>query len=229
MLVSFSATMHCTSFIPSLINTFPILRRLPFCATMAKRNAPAAERNKEPILRVLQRVLPSRGHLLEISSGTGQHVAHFAANMKDWTFQPSEFDKEGSSSIDAWTDTLSNVKRSIYLDVRAVPWPVSSTFDAVFNANMIHISPWATTKGIMSGANRHLKDGGILVMYGPYIVDGKKTAESNLRFDQSLKSRNSSWGVRELREVEKVAEENGMKLKEIVEMPANNLCVVYEK
>jgi len=195
---------------------------------MSKRNAPAAERNKAPILRVLQRVLPSRGDLLEISSGTGQHTAHFAASLKDWSFQPSEYDKDSVPDIDAWTSSLPNVKRAVYLDVSANPWPLSSSFDAIFNANMIHISPWNTTEGIMSGANRHLKESGILIMYGPYIVDGK-TAESNLRFDASLKSRNSSWGVRELRHVEKVAAKHGLKLKEIVEMPANNLCVIYEK
>lgn len=217
-------------------STFPIsiLRRVPFfSAAMAKRNAPSAERNKAPILRVLERVLPSSGGLLlEVSSGTGQHAAHFAAALPKWSFQPTEFDKDSLPGIDAWTQPLSNVNRAVYLDVSAPQWSdiyPPSAFDAMFNANMIHISPWNTTLGIMCGAQRLLKPRGILVMYGPYIVDGKATAESNLRFDESLKRRNSSWGIRKLGEVLKVAEQNGLQLKEVVEMPANNLCVVYEK
>lgn len=198
------------------------------CSLMAKRTSGAAERNKEPILNVLQRVLPHTGTLIEISSGTGQHVAHFAAAMPQWTFHPTEYDKEELESIDACSEGLSNVKPAITLDVTSASWNVPNEVDAVFNANMIHISPWNTTPGLMSGAVRHLKSDGILVTYGPYIVDGE-TAPTNIQFSQSLKSRDPTWGVRELRDVEKVANDSGMQLREIIEMPANNLSVIWVK
>lgn len=191
--------------------------------------SPAAERNKTPILEVLQRVLPPTASVLEIASGTGQHAAHFAAAQPGWRWQPTEWDAEALPAIASRCAGLANVLPPRQLDVLASSWPVpAGHFDAVYSANMLHISPWATCAALMGGASRHLVEGsGLLVVYGPFIVDGEPTADSNLAFDASLRARDPSWGLRRLAEVEAEAHRAGLALQHRFDMPANNLTLVF--
>ena len=193
-----------------------------------RRHAPAAERNKGPIAAVLRRVLPAMGTVLEISSGTGQHVAHFAVELPRLTWQPSELDAESFASIAAWTDGLANVAPPLRLDAREDAWPIG-TVDAIFNANLIHISPWDTCRGLLRGAARHLAAAGVLVLYGPYRIGGAHTAPSNAAFDLDLRARDPSFGVRDLEAVVAEAGANGLVLAERVEMPANNQTLVLRR
>jgi SAM-dependent methyltransferase len=194
----------------------------------ARRHWPAAERNKEPILGVLRRVLPPRGFLLEIASGTGQHAAHFAAAFPELEWQPSEIDGEMHASIRAWTKDLPNVRRPIALDVGAAKWPVERA-DAVVCINMIHIAPWQATLDLIRGAGKVLAPGGVLFLYGPYRRAGAHTAPSNEAFDADLKRRNPEWGVRDMEAVSEIAKANGLDFIEAVAMPANNFSVVFRK
>jgi SAM-dependent methyltransferase len=189
--------------------------------------APAAERNKGPILEVLQRVLPPSGIVLEIASGTGQHVAHVAAALPKLLWQPSDPDTRVHDSIRAWTGDLPNVRAPLAFDVQQ-PWPVAHA-DAVVCINMIHISPWEATLALIDGAGRVLAQGGVLYLYGPYRRFGRHTAASNAAFDASLRATDPAWGVRDLEAVEERAATAGLRLDEIVEMPANNLSVVLRK
>ena len=192
------------------------------------RSAPAAERNREPILAVLQRVLPPTGLALEIASGTGQHVVHFAKALPRWTWQPSEPDPKMRGSIAAWVSEtgVANVLPPLDLDVSRADWPVERA-DAVLCINMIHISPWRATEHLLAGCERLLGPGGILFLYGPYRRSGRHTAPSNEAFDESLRQRNPQWGLRDLETVEETANQHGLALSEVVEMPANNLSVVF--
>jgi SAM-dependent methyltransferase len=196
--------------------------------TEVPQTAPAAERNKEPILAVLKRVLPPTGFAVEIASGTGQHVAHFAAALPGWTWQPTELDAQMHESIAGWlAETgLANVLPPLTLDVCDPRWPVDRA-DAVLCINMIHISPWQATEGLLAGCGRILRQGGLLYLYGPYRRFGRHTAPSNEAFDASLRQRDPQWGVRDLETVVETAELHGLSLSEIVEMPANNLSVVF--
>lgn len=189
----------------------------------------AAERNTAPILAVLQRLLPPSGRFLEIASGSGQHVAAFAAALPQWHFSPTDLDTGSLTSIDEWVAEakLTNVSAAVQLDTSKWPWAVAEA-DVISACNMAHISPWNATLGLLEGAGKILGDAGMLLLYGPYVIDGK-TADSNRRFTESLKSRNAEWGVRELRDVEKAAREKGFALQEIVQMPANNHVVVFRK
>ncbi|MGI9260124.1 MAG: DUF938 domain-containing protein [Gammaproteobacteria bacterium] len=190
----------------------------------------AAERNKNPILRVLERYLPQQGRILEIASGTGQHVAHFAAAHASLIWQPSDANDELFESIAAHVKDadVANVLPAVLLDVTQDQWPVSSA-DAIVCINMIHISPWETTPGLFAGAGRLLSGGKPILLYGPYRREGRHTAESNEAFDASLKARNPAWGVRELEAVIDTARTEGFDLEEIVEMPANNFCLVFTR
>jgi SAM-dependent methyltransferase len=194
----------------------------------ARRHAPAAERNREPILAVLRRVLPRHGSVLEVASGTGQHVAHFAAALPDLVWQPSERDPESLPSIVAWSRGLPNVLPPIVLDVTAEPWPIG-TCDALFNANTIHIAPWDAGLALLRGAGRHLRPGGVLVLYGPYRIGGAHTAPSNDAFDADLRRRDPAWGVRDLEAVLDAAAAQGLRLVERVAMPANNQTLVLRR
>jgi SAM-dependent methyltransferase len=192
--------------------------------------APAAERNKEPIVAVLKRVLPERGEVLEIASGTGQHVAHFAKALPLLQWQPSDPDHTIHGSIARWTahERLENVRPPIALDVGVDPWPVDHA-DAVVCINMIHIAPWQATLDLMAGAGRVLPAGGVLVLYGPYRRFGRHTADSNAAFDAQLRATDPQWGVRDLEAVLDVAHQHGLASEEIVAMPANNLTLVLRK
>jgi SAM-dependent methyltransferase len=196
----------------------------------ARETSPSAERNKQPILELLARVLPPQGLVLEIGSGTGQHVAHFAKALPDLSFQPSEMDRARHASILAWTaaDQLANVRPPLAIDLLAQPWPIPAA-DAILCINVIHISPWEATLGLMAGAAATLPAGGVLVTYGPYLRGGAQTAPSNEAFDASLRARDPRWGVRDVDEVARVAGQAGLLLEEIVAMPANNLSLVWRK
>jgi hypothetical protein len=192
--------------------------------------APAAERNKEPILEVLRRWLPARGTVLEIASGTGQHVTHFAKAFPSLSWQPTEIEVEQHDSIVAWIDfeKLGNVRRPFALDVGRHPWPIDDA-EAVICINMVHISPWQATLDLMTGSARVLGENGILFLYGPYRRSGGHTAPSNAAFDADLRSRNPEWGVRDLEAVTDAARHVGLTFCEAVPMPANNFSVIFRK
>jgi SAM-dependent methyltransferase len=192
--------------------------------------APAAERNKQPILEVLRRWLPAQGTVLEIASGTGQHVAHFAKAAPALVWQPTEMDAERHQSILAWiaAERLVNVRPPIALDVSRHPWPVDRA-DVVVCINMIHISPWQATLDLMAGSARVLGQGGILFLYGPYRRFGVHTAPSNADFDADLRRRDPAWGVRDLEAVTDCARTNRFAFGEAVPMPANNFSVIFRK
>ena len=193
-------------------------------------SAPAAERNKGAILEVLERVLPERGLVLEIASGTGQHVAHFARALPHLSWQPSDPDPRARTSISAWIaqTELPNILQPLDLDVRREPWPVSHC-DAIVCINMVHISPWTATQALFDGAARILADAGVVYLYGPYSVAGQHTAPSNAAFDASLRAQDPEWGVRDLNSVVDLARQRALELAESVRMPANNLSLVFRK
>lgn len=199
----------------------------------ARAVAPATQRNRDPILAVLKRVLPSSGTVLEIASGTGEHAVYFASALDKLTWLPSDPDPSRRASIEAWrqSDGCERLLSPIDLDASAPPWPsiVGASIRAVVCINMIHIAPWSACVGLFAGAGASLSNGDPLVLYGPFIRAGVETAPSNLEFDASLRSRDPSWGVRDLADVEKQATSSGFRLDEIVEMPANNLSVVFRK
>jgi SAM-dependent methyltransferase len=194
-------------------------------------HAPATERNRDPLLEVLRRVLPPAGLVLEIASGTGQHVAYFARALPDRRWQPSDVAANQLESIRAWAAAsgASNIAPPIALDVERRPWPIARA-DAVLCANMIHIAPWSAAQALIQGAAAVLGaagPAGLLYLYGPFKRDGKHTAPSNQQFDDRLRAEDSRWGVRDLGEVEAVATTAGFRPPEIVPMPANNLSLVF--
>jgi SAM-dependent methyltransferase len=195
-----------------------------------RQHAPAAERNREPILAVLERVLPATGTVLEIASGTGQHAVHFAAALPQLVWQPSDTDASARASIAAWTahSGLANVRAPLAVDVRDMSWGIASA-DAIVCINMIHISPWEAAQGLIGGAGRLLPAGGVLFLYGPYRRGGAHTAPSNAAFDEQLKSRNPAWGVRDMEAVVALADAAGFDADEPVAMPANNFVLVFRK
>jgi len=195
------------------------------------RTSPSTARNREPILEVLRARLPANGLVLEIAAGAGEHAAYAAAALPHLQWRPTDPDPEALASIAAWRDhtALPNLLPPLRLDASDPDgWPVSRA-DAVVNINMIHISPWSATQGLMAGAGRVLPSGGLLYLYGPYLETGVETAPSNLAFDRSLKDRNPAWGLRRLDEVTAVAAAQGLAFVERVAMPANNLSVVFRK
>jgi hypothetical protein len=195
--------------------------------------SPAAERNKQPILEVLQQVLPPQGHALEIASGTGQHVAWFAQHMPQWTWQPTDADAPALNSIDARMaeGKLANVRPPLLLDVLSPVWLPQDTpaFDAIYCANMLHIAPWATCAALMQGAARHLAPQGMLITYGPYLEDEVVTSFGNIAFDEQLRAQNPAWGLRRREDVEQEAAKLGLHLIHRHALPANNLLLVWER
>lgn len=193
--------------------------------------APAAARNRAPILDALQHQMPSRGLVLEVASGTGEHIAHFArASGPDLIFQPSDPDPVARASIDAWAATLGlrNIRSAIALDASAEGWPIAYA-DAVLCINMIHISPWLAAVGLMRGAARVLPLAGMLFLYGPFRRKGSHTAPSNAAFDHDLRMQNPAWGVRDLEAVVALAESHGFASPLVEEMPANNLSLTFRR
>ena len=195
-----------------------------------KREAPATARNRGPIAAVLREVLPGAGTVLEVASGTGEHAVFFAAAFPALRWQPSDPDPDALDSIRAWRDeaALANLLDPLRLDASAGDWPVAAA-DAILCVNMVHISPWAATQGLMRGAARLLGPGAPLILYGPYRRAGVPTAPSNEAFDRSLRARDPRWGLRELDAVESEAESQGLGLERVFEMPANNLTLVFRR
>ena len=195
--------------------------------TDLRQFSPAAARNREPILGVLQSVLPQEARVLEFASGTGEHAAHFCAAMPGWDWQPSDPSSPARASIEAWKADfgLPNLRAPLALDATDA-WP-AGPFDAILAVNLVHISPWAVTPALMAGAARHLNGNGVLVLYGPYRRDGVHTAPSNADFDADLRQRDPAWGIRDLEAVSDAAAACGLVCEQVAEMPANNLTVVF--
>lgn len=194
----------------------------------ARRTSPAVARNAGPIIDVLRRVLPPQGFVLELASGSGEHALHFARAFGGLTFQPTDPDPAAVASIAAWreAEALPNLLPPRQLDATQVEWDVASA-DAILCINMVHISPWSATVGLMRGAAALLRSGGLLYLYGPYRRAGVPTAESNEAFDASLRSRSPEWGLRDLDQVAEEAAGRGLRLAEVVGMPANNLSLIF--
>lgn len=192
--------------------------------------APSVARNRDPILAVLRRVLPQAGLVLEVASGTGEHAVYFAAALPHLTWQPTDPDAQARKSIAAHraASGLSNLLAPLALDAADPVWPIDQA-DAIVAINMVHISPWRATQGLMAAAGRILPRGGVLYLYGAYKENGAHTAPSNEAFDRDLRKRNPEWGVRDLEEVVELASINGLKLAERIPMPANNLSVVFRR
>ena len=192
--------------------------------------APATRRNREPILDVLRGALPASGLVLELAAGSGEHAVHFARALPALTFQPTDPAAAALASIAAWTaaEGLTNIRPPLALDAAAWPWPLTAA-DAIICINMIHISPWRATEGLMRGAAALLPPGAPLFLYGPYRRAGVETATSNEDFDRDLRSRNPEWGLRDLADVVALARSRGFSDPVVTEMPANNLGVVFRK
>jgi len=205
----------------------------------ARRHAPATARNRGPILQVLQRVLASARTVLEIASGTGEHAVFFAANLPHCIWLPSDPDSESRASILAWqaANPETNLLPPLTIDVCTAPWPVEAEgfvlpngeISAIACINMIHIAPWAACEGLCVGAERLLPAGGLLYLYGPFKQNGQHTAPSNVSFDLSLRSRDDSWGIRDLEAVVELARSHQLEFVETVPMPANNLSVIFQR
>lgn len=193
-------------------------------------HAPAVARNREPILAVLRSHLPPRGLVLEVASGSGEHIVHFAQAFPSLEFQPSDPDPQARASINAWGAEagLQNVRPAIALDAAAETWPIS-TADAVLCINMIHIAPWNSAAGLVRGAATLLRPDGVLYVYGPFRRDGAHTAPSNAAFDRSLRQQNPDWGVRDLEAVTALAQSHGFADPIVEAMPANNLSLIFKK
>lgn len=189
-----------------------------------------AERNKEPILEVLARVLPASGLVLEIASGTGQHAVHFARALAGLTWQPSDADAEFRRSIALRVaeDRLPNVNAPLDIEVSRLPWGLAAA-DAVVCINMIHVAPWPATRALIEGARAVLRREGVLFLYGPYRRSGAHTSPGNEQFDADLRAHDPEWGLRDMEAVAALAAEAGFTLAEVVAMPANNFSVVFRK
>ncbi|MBB3543422.1 MULTISPECIES: DUF938 domain-containing protein [unclassified Rhizobium] len=193
--------------------------------------SPSVARNSAPILTALKRVLPTHGAVLEIGCGTGEHAVCFAGAMPNLTWLPSDPDADARTSTSSWSKFagLKNVLAPRDIDVCSGQWDVEQmgAFDAIVSINMIHIAPWAASLGLFAGAGRLLRAGGLLVLYGPFMRDGAHNAPSNAAFDAALKERNPSWGVRDIADLEQVGEAAGLSLSEAIEMPTNNMLLVF--
>jgi Protein of unknown function (DUF938) len=193
-----------------------------------RQYAPATVRNRDIILDVLREILPMTGVIVEIASGSGEHVVHFARNLPSLVFQPSDPEPEALLSVAAWAKDaqVTNVRTPIVLDASQSPWPIASA-DGIICINMVHISPWDATIGLITGAAATLPPGSPLYLYGPYRRKGVATAPSNQAFDRNLRDRNPTWGLRELEAVAAIAQSVGFSFPTVTEMPANNLSVVF--
>lgn len=191
-----------------------------------KRHAPATERNRDPIAAVLAEALPAQGTVIEIASGTGEHVAFFAERFPVLTWQPSDPDGDALASIAAWSEGRANILPPLEIDASAGDFPAA---DAILCVNMVHISPWEATLGLLAGAGEALAPGAPLILYGPYRREGVETAPSNEQFELWLKDKDPRFGLRFVEAVSAAAAAQGLSLERLVEMPANNLMLVYRK
>ena len=202
---------------------------------MTKRYAPATERNREAILAVLQDYLPDNGTVLEIASGTGQHAVFFAQHFASLYWLPTDLDANNLASINAWHEEADapNLLPPRQLDVRDSAWAIDGDLpapvSAIVNINMLHISPWSCCGALFVGAAEVLDQGAVVMLYGPFKRDGLHTAASNAAFDEQLRSQNAEWGVRDLEAVVDVAMGQGFACQKVIEVPANNLSVVFDK
>ncbi|XP_011310252.1 UPF0585 protein C16orf13 homolog [Fopius arisanus] len=221
-----------------MINTIHAATHHRSVATAAQKLVyPAADRNKYPILQVLKRLIDRRPNqkLLEIASGSGQHMAHFAPEFPQVTFHPSEFDVNLLDSILAYTQYFDNARDPLHIDITQTwnTWPgkhfKEKSLDYIYCANMIHISPLKCTFGLFENAGALLKPEGLLITYGPYAVDGKITPESNVNFDKSLRSQDPDWGLRDVVDLKKIALKYDITLVEMIDMPANNMILAWKK
>ena len=196
-------------------------------------HSPSAARNKDAIRDVLKTLLPTTGRVIEIGCGTGEHSVHFAAVFPELDWLPSDPDAQSRDSASAWIAHagLANVRAPVNIDVREGAWGVEelAPFNAIVSLNMIHIAPWAATLGLFAGAERLLASGGVLFLYGPFMRNGEHTAPSNAAFDVSLKTRDPSWGVRDVADLERLAQSHGLALKSVTDMPANNFALEFRK
>jgi SAM-dependent methyltransferase len=198
-------------------------------------SSPAARRNRDPILAVLRRVLPAEGAVLEVASGSGEHAVWLAAHLPGLVFQPSDPEPASRASISAWIarEGLPNVRAPLALDATdedwALPAEIAARLVAVLCINMGHVAPWQATLGLLRGAGRVLRSGGVLYLYGPYKREGRHTAPSNAAFDASLRARDPASGVRDLEDVVAAAGRAGLALASVEEMPANNLSIIFRK
>ena len=199
-------------------------------AAGARRSAPAALRNREPIAEVLAEWLPATGLVLEIASGSGEHALFFAERFPSLEWQPSDVHADALTSIAAWRDTtdLPNLRAPMTIDAASDAWPIERA-DAVLSINMVHISPWASALGLLDGAARLLRPGAPLILYGPWLKDDIETVPSNLDFDADLKRRNPAWGLRRVEDFAAAAQPRGFALEDLRRMPANNLMMLWRK
>ena len=193
-----------------------------------RQYAPATLRNRNFILGILRNVLPTRGVILEIASGSGEHVVHFARHLPNLVFQPSDREPDALHSVGAWVKAtrVTNVRAPMVLDASQSPWPIASA-DGIICINMVHISPWDATLELIRGAAAILPPTAPFYLYGPYKREGVATTPSNQAFDRSLRDRNPTWGLRDLEAVAAIAQSVGFSVPTIIEMPANNLSVVF--
>lgn len=196
----------------------------------ALRHAPATVRNRDAITDVLRNLLPERGTVLEIASGSGEHAVHFARAFPDLVWQPSDLDPPALASIAAWTAraAVSNVLPPLLIDVEQPDWPTDRA-DAIVCINMVHISPWSATRALFARAAALLAQGAPLFFYGPYVRDEVTTSDSNLAFDASLRQRDPRWGLRDVADIDSLALQRGFDRSSLIEMPANNLSLVYRR
>jgi SAM-dependent methyltransferase len=199
-------------------------------ASVQRRSAPAALRNREPIADVLAGWLPASGLVLEIASGTGEHAIFFAERFPQLDWQPSDVHSSALSSIAAWREEaqLPNVLAALAIDAASADWPIDRA-DAILSINMVHISPWTSALGLLSGAQRLLAPGAPLIMYGPWLKGDVDTVPSNLEFDSELKRRDPEWGLRRVEDFAAAAEERGLGLEATRAMPANNLMLLLRR
>lgn len=196
----------------------------------AKRVAPATARNRDAISAVLKDILPESGAVLEVASGTGEHIVHFAGAFPHIIWHPSDYDDVGLASIAAWIaeSGLSNIEHPIRIDASAANWPIDDV-NAILCINMIHIAPWSACEGLFAGAGRLLRAGSPLFLYGPFREADVPLTESNQAFDASLKARDSAWGLRYVEDIVPLAARHGLYLVQRLAMPANNLSLVFRK
>jgi len=208
----------------------PCYDRCMAFATDLRRSTPSALRNRDPILDVLRSVLPSTGLVLEVASGTGQHIVHFARELPALIWQPSDPSPAARESIAAWvaTERRGNIREVMDLDAVQSPWPIEEVA-AVICINMVHISSWEATIGLMRGAGEALVSGGALYLYGPYLRPDRPLEPSNLAFDQDLRARDARWGLRDLDAVIQCAANHRLAYERAIDMPANNLSVIFRR